>query len=150
MQRLLIFIVFIFSMPSWSEELPKDEKEPDYITGFFFAEGLLILNSYMASESPEGYGTLLTLLSPFGASSNASDTTNYVSIGGALSLGLYNAFELRNENYSRTEVFKRNMIGWHVFAASLLISKKLTDNKETIAYIAPLNDGAVLAINYNF
>jgi len=42
------------------------------------------------------------------------------------------------------------MIGWHVFAASLLISKKLTDNKEMIAYIAPLNDGAVLAINYNF
>jgi len=42
------------------------------------------------------------------------------------------------------------MIGWHVFVASLFISKKLTDNKETIAYTAPLNDGAVLAIKYNF
>ncbi len=78
MQRFLISITLILSMPSWSEEIPKDEKEPDHITGLFFTEGLLILNSHMASESPEGYGTLLTLLSPFGASSNSSDTTNYV------------------------------------------------------------------------
>lgn len=144
MRKYFILILIIYSMPSWAEE------SPNYVAGFFLGEGLFALNAYMASESPEGYGTLLTLLSPLGASSNVSDVTNYVGIGSAMSIGLYNAIELKDESYSKSEVFKKNLVGWHLFAASIWLSEKLTGNKETVAYIAPLNSGAILAINHRF
>ena len=150
MRKYLILFLFIFSMPSWAEESPQDKKEPNYLAGFLLVEGLFALNSYMASESPEGYGALLTLLSPLGVSSNVSDTTNYVGIGGAMTLGLYNAVELKDESYSKSEIFKKNMVGWHLFTASIWLSEKFTCDKETVAYIAPLNDGTVLAINHRF
>ncbi|MCB2386847.1 hypothetical protein [Thalassolituus alkanivorans] len=150
MRKYLILFLFIFSMPSWAEESPQDKKEPNYLAGFLLVEGLFALNSYMASESPEGYGALLTLLSPLGVSSNVSDTTNYVGIGGAMTLGLYNAVELKDESYSKSEIFKKNMVGWHLFTASIWLSEKFTGDKETVAYIAPLNDGTVLAINHRF
>lgn len=149
MHKYLFLIMLLLSTPSSSEESTSN-KEPNYVAGFLIAEGLFALNSYMASESPEGYGALLTLLPPLGASSHLSDTTNYVGIGGAMSLGLYNAIELKDESYSKSDIFKRNMVSWHLFAVSVWLSEKLTGNKETIAYIAPLNDGAVLAINYRF
>lgn len=150
MRKYLILFLFIFNMPSWAEESPQDKKEPNYLAGFLLVEGLFALNSYMASESPEGYGALLTLLSPLGVSSNVSDTTNYVGIGGAMTLGLYNAVELKDESYSKSEIFKKNMVGWHLFTASIWLSEKFTGDKETVAYIAPLNDGTVLAINHRF
>lgn len=150
MRKYLFFLLVALSTPSLSEEGDSSEKEPNYVAGFLIAEGLVALNSYMASESPEGYGTLLSLLSPLGASSNVSETTNYVSIGSAVSLGLYNAIELKDESYSKSEVFKKNMVGWHLFAASIWLSEKLTGNKETIAYVAPLNGGAILGINHRF
>lgn len=78
----------------------------------------------MASESPEDYGALLTLLSLLGASSNVSDTTNYVGIGSAMSIGLYNAVEFKYGGYSKSEIFKRNMVGWHLFAVSIYLSEK--------------------------
>ena len=137
-------------MPSWSEDNSRDKEEPNYLASILIFEGLFALNSYMASESPEGYGALLTLLSPLGTSSNVSDTTNYVGVGSAMSIGLYNVIELKDDSYSKSEIFKKNMVGWHLFAASIWLSEKLTGNKETVASITPLHDGAVLTINHRF
>lgn len=94
-------------MPSWSEDNSRDKEEPNYLASILIFEGLFALNSYMASESPEGYGALLTLLSPLGTSSNVSDTINYVGVGSAMSIGLYNVIELKDDSYSKSEIFKK-------------------------------------------
>ena len=125
-------------------------KETSAMSTFLFQEGAFVLSSYLASEYPQETGALITVLSPLGASPSATETTNYVAVGGMMTIGLYNAIELKDDSYSKSDVFKRNMIGWHVFATSLWLSEKITGQRKTITFLAPLNDGAVLTVNHRF
>lgn len=120
------------------------------VVGVLVVEALIVTNAYMASQSPAGYGALLTLLSPMGASGSASDTTNYVAIGSAATIGLYNALELSDGSYSEGEIVKQNLIAWHAFAASVWLSETLTGDTDTVAAIAPFHDGAMVAIHHSF
>jgi len=145
----LLFLV-VFNVSCIAQEVSSSQDEHSNFTKVLFIEGLFIGNAYLATVSPEVYGAILTLGAPLGGSSEVSDTTNLVNIGVASSLGLYNAMELNSDKYSKSDVFMKNMFGWHLFAVSSWLSEKLSGNKETVAYIAPYIDGAALAVNHRF
>lgn len=145
--RFILVFLALFTSNVLAEE---EEFELHPALGFVLLEGLVAINSAMASEEPEAFGVALALLSPLGASNNVSETTNWAGIGSAFSLGLYNAIELSNEKYSKHDIFIRNVYGWHAFALVTGVTEYLTGEKiasDNVAVI-PKHDGLLVSFNY--
>jgi len=148
--RFVLVFLAVFASNVLAE--PKEKFELHPVFYFAILEGFVAINSAMASESPEVYGSVLTLLSPLGATSSVSTTTNWVGIGSAASLGLYNAIELSDEKYSKHDIFIKNIYGWHAFALITAVTEWITGEKvetENVAVI-PVHQGVLVSLNYAF
>ena len=146
-----IFILLISSVSQAEDAVPDTSRSPlNPVAAFLAAEGLFVVNAYMASESPEGYGAVLSLLSPLGASSNVSEMSNVVGVAGAFTLALYNTLELSEDHYSKQDIFEKNLIAWHVLVASMMLSEKISGNNNTRVGFLPLHDGALIVLNQRF
>jgi len=150
MIKFVLAILLLFSGYAVADGEISESDTSFGLKEFLFMEGIIAVNSALAVPSPEVFGTALVLFSPLAMSEHNSKANNYVTLGGAVSLGLYNALELKESTYSDTEVFMRNMVGWHLAFASIWLSDKLIGDKQTSAYIAPRGDGFVLAIDHQF
>ena len=150
MCRYIGVLLLVCSSLVIAEEEKIEEKDEFGVIDFLMVEGLLVFNSYLASEDPEAFGVILTLLSPLGASQDSSYTTKAAGVIGVATLGLYNTLELKDESYSKRDVFKRNIIAWHLIGGSLWLSHQFTESKDTSAFVMPVNNGFMLGFNHEF
>ena len=141
----------LFVHPAFAED-GEEGKTINPLLAVALVEGLFAVNAGMATLSPEIYGVVLTLLSPLGASPMVSDATNWVAIGGAVSIGLYNAIELGREKYSKGDIFVKNMYAWHGFVALIFLAESVTGQKTEPKNIAvvPMNGGMGLVFAGRF
>ena len=148
--RLIAVFLILFAPNILAEQKEKFELHP--VLTFAVLEGFVAINAAMASESPEAYGIALTLLSPLGSTNTVSTTTNWVGIGSAATLGLYNAIELSDDKYSKSDIFIKNVYGWHALALITAVTEWVTGEEIETDNVAlfPLNDGLVLSMNYEF
>jgi len=150
MVKFVLSFLLLFGGYTVANAEDVDTDSSSVLTDFLFLEGIIALNSAIAMASPEVFGTGMVLLSPLAMSEDTNMINNSVAMGGAISLGLYNGLELNDSKYSNTDVFVRNVVGWHLVFASMWLSHKITDEKQTTAYIAPSGDGLVFSINHRF
>lgn len=113
-------------------------------------ELVIVLSSLIASQYPEEYGVGITLLSPFTLAGDDHDYVRYTGFGGMASIGLYNSFEMKKDKYSKSDVFKRNFVAFHVvFGAIHLLEKKLRYTSSSLS-LRPVSDGLAIGYNYEF
>jgi hypothetical protein len=106
----------LISFQAQSENTLIENDEISLVNKILIVEGLFLLNSWMASQSPNTYGGFAALLFPLGAGEgNGSATTKWVGFIGAESIAIYN-LKLDEDKVSKNDVFKNNIIGWHIFA----------------------------------
>jgi len=117
---------------------------------FFEVEALISINSLIAANYPEAFGVLFTLISPVAVATERDKTIVFTAIGGASSIGLYNALELKKDQYSKSDIFKRNMIllnAWYGTLYLLDLNRKSSPNSFNLS---PANDGLVLGFSHEF
>lgn len=145
------------SLPLHAEETIKIEPKQDTmhpVAMFFLVEGMLGINAWMASENPRAYGVVGALLFPLaaGGQGDLTATEQWVGLIGAESIAVYN-LSIDDEKTSKSEIFKNNMIAWHLFAGALGITSYLvgdTDSNESLSLKPTAYGGAQLVYNYKF
>ena len=148
---LLLLIALLPNLVCASES--KGEKDNwEWPRAVLVGEGLIALNAWMASEAPAVYGGLGVLLFPFaGGEHSSSELTYWTGLVAAESLAIYN-ISIDGDGKSKSEIFKDNMVGWHLFVlavgVSSYIDSKLDKNENII--IEPEKDGMTLTYEYAF
>jgi hypothetical protein len=124
---------------------PTEKKDSHPIWGLLIMEGFLVTNAWMASEDPSGYGGFLALVAPI------SGCEFYCSgLIAAESIAIYNMSIDENKN-SKSEIFKNNMIAWHVFAAVGGVASYFIDDEDIkLSFKPSMNSGGNLVFNYRF
>lgn len=155
MNRILRFTVLCYAISASAVAAAAGEESPhgNLLLGTAIVEGLIVANAFLASQAPEGYGAFLTLFAPLATTKTASDATNVVGVTGAAAIGLYNALELNEDKYSKSDVFRRNIVIFHAFGGLLFLTEKLTGKRlanESAAVGISRDDGTRLTINYRF
>ena len=80
-------------------------------------ESAIAANSLLAAADPHLYGAIGSLALPASfISDRYSTTTNVVTLVGTESIAFYN-LNIDEKSRTKSEVFRKNMIGWHMFAA---------------------------------
>ena len=153
--KTVIFLTLLFlNSTATSNEnnnaTPKAQYTPGPIQTFFQYEGLIAFNSLLAASDPQAFGAILTLLSPLSVSEKTTSTTRNITFGGVVSIGLYNGFELSNDNYSKNDIFKQNMIAFNLLTISAIITEKLTNDPDTSISITALDQSYYLSLNKKF
>jgi hypothetical protein len=87
-------------------------------------EAAIIVNSYLATPSPDAYGGLAIVLAPFTGAfceqcNKAEAVVGGISLAG---IGAYNLFFVDKDELRSTEIFTRNFVAWHVAVAALAIT----------------------------
>lgn len=118
---------------------------------FLTSEAIITVNSLIAASYPEEFGVLHILISPlYNSVPNEVQTIRYTAVGGSASIGLYNALELKREEYSKTDIFVRNMVVYNLWYGALyLLDSKYYPN-ESALNIMPINEGLAFNLQYSF
>ena len=142
-----IALITLISCTSFAENVDANKKKQQ---SFLSIESIIIMSSLIASQYPEEYGVGTTLISPFVLAGDEHDSIRYTGFGGMASIGLYNALELKKDKYSKSEVFKRNMIIFHVVFGSLhLLEKKYGEFSSSLS-LSPVSDGLTIGYHHEF
>lgn len=134
----------LFGISAYAEESPKKETNATGTARFVVVgELLLVVNASLAAADPHIYGGALALLSPLGMR-NTTEAASYVHLAAMESLAIYN-LKIDPEKKSKGEIFRENMIGWHVsaavsFAAYYFLSDSRKESERSVA-LAPSGDG---------
>ena len=126
-----------------------------HIRTILYFEGLVAANAYIASQSPDSYGKVAYIVSPFVISSSTSKEVNIVSFLGFLAIGHYNINKIDQNTMSESEIFKRNMVAWNILGALVattyyVTGKKPDNNKFSLNIIPIRGNGALLTFSYRF
>lgn len=115
-------------------------------------EGLIVLNSALASADPEAAGAIMVLVSPLAGTVGRSNAINALGVGAFVSLGQYNRLELSDEKYSRGEVFVRNFVAWQAVVGLYYVVERLTGERSKAAKVAivPTDKGIKVAFGIAF
>ncbi len=147
-----IFII-LFLLPTYLiADEGELEKEPSPLITFGLYEGLILVNSALASSSPEGYGAMLVILSPLALTGKESSQTAIVAVGGVAAIGAYNLTEMKKTKYSKKDIFIANFLMWHVWAGAGYITESITGKKVKVNSLSvhPTKDGAFFSYSYEF
>lgn len=116
-------------------------------------EGVLISNAWMASENPHVYGTVGALLFPIGAAEADSDEEFWVALTATESIAVYNLAVVPDE-YSKSEIFKNNLIAWHAALGVMGLTHWLLGDpaEESLAFSfrPERQGGGMLMMTYRF
>lgn len=113
-------------------------------------EGMILFNSALISYDPEAFGGILTLFSPLAASEHSQSETQILTVAGTASIGLWNALELKDSNYSKADVFKSNFVAFNLLILSAHISDLVfEENSESLA-LQNMNDGLLISFQSRF
>jgi hypothetical protein len=145
---LLLFSVYAFS------EVEKDKKDINPLVAVGIAEGVFVISAWMASKNPQAYGGLLALGAPFGGhSGEQNETTMWLTLAAVEAMAIYN-ISLDKDEYSESEIFKKNMIGWHIVLGVVGLTAWLSDDGEKEDKVsmsfAPLHGGGQFRLAYRF
>ena len=137
---------------TYHKQLKKKRKKPSVLTSFMLIEGLFVVNSWMASIDPNGYGGLLMLLAPLGM--NDTKMENWIGLGYTEAFGYYNT-TIDVEKKSKSTIFKENMIAWHLFTGlsfltDYLMKDKSSSQKNSVYLIPTYDNGTKIVYNYKF
>ncbi len=148
-----IFCLFVISSVAKSETNFIKNTHISPLNKVLIAEGLFLVNSWMASESPNTYGAIAALLFPIGAAGgNESATTKWVGFLSAESLAIYN-INLDEDKENKSDIFKNNMIGWHIFAGLTGLTGYIMgdfDSDESLSLLPLLSGGAQFVYSNKF
>jgi hypothetical protein len=124
---------------------------------FVMLEGAIAFNAGLAVASPEGMGVFMMAtapLTPAFGTGNSSTATMITAGACYFGIGLYNATVPKREDLSNAEIFRNNVIGWHLLAAATALSDYLfpkNDGAQGLSVIAlPAPGGAIALLSYNF
>lgn len=143
------WIVLILSIGSvvLAEEKAKSIRKPMSI---WHKESILILNSLSASYYPEVFGVFTTLISPLLLSGDEHNYIKNTGFTGAATIGLYNALELKKDKYTKNEIFKQNMIAFHVLFGALHILEGRYGQIPASFSLQPFSGGFAIGYNLEF
>ena len=147
MFKLLLALPPLISSVFAGEEVQTEKKYPLHPAWeVLIVEGLIVANSWMASQAPGAYGAGAALLFPL----NGCNYSYCADLIAAESIALYNLTLDENET-SKGEIFKNNMIAWHVFAATGLLFNYFIDDSDAKLGFQPIETGGgKLVINYRY
>ncbi len=150
----LIFLISFYSHAEETIDAEPKNNEIHPITVFFLLEGMLGINAWLASENPHAYGAVGALLFPLAAGGEGSQNETEVWVGliGAESIAFYN-LSIDEEEKTKSEIFKNNMIAWHLFAGVLLTTKYIigdNDSNESLSIKPNTYGGLQFVYNYKF
>ena len=146
----ILLLLFITTIANADEV--ENQKKPSILAMVALVEGIIIVNGLIASEAPKDYGWAMTAISPFAMANEGSEYTKWAGLISLAAIGQYNVKMGQDEEYSKGEIFKRNVIGLHIFAGLVAITEKLTGQKiETKhVFLSPNINGTSLVFNYPF
>ena len=134
-------------------EFKESPNELSTFTTILIGEGLFLANAWLASKDPHVYGGVLALLAPLAAfEGNSSETTQWVGLIAAESIAAYNIGIDKNKE-SKSDIFKKNLIAWHVFAATVGITGYIMgdfDSEQSLSLKPNFNGGANLVYSKRF
>ncbi len=153
----LLMLLLLFSQAAYAqdEEKPENRKFAQTTTGgILLIEGAAIFNSYLASLNPHAYGGACALLSPLALTNpKAGPVTLWTGFASFEGLAVYNLL-LHEDKYSKGEIFRNNMIGWHIFGAALAtagyLSGEFKENKRVAASYAPMRNGGLVQLTLKY
>ena len=152
----LLVLSFNFStIASANEDEPPLETRDNKLhpaTAFFLAEGMFAVNAYMASKKPRTYGTVAALLFPMAIDGKSNTTTKWVGLIAAESIALYN-IRVDEDKKSEKDIFRENMVAWHLFAGAVGLSNLLFDDEESnesLTFSPTPDNGYELVYRYRF
>ena len=124
------------------------------VVTFAIGEGAILFNAYLASTDPKGYGGLLALLTPVASLSATTPAVRWTGLVAGESLAAYNIWVLNKNIDSEIDIFRRNIIGWHIFGALILTADYFFPEKKynsKLSYsIIPMGNGGFAQITYLF
>jgi hypothetical protein len=144
------FLLFCSTCNATDTDNKTEAKDFNPVVTFVVLEALIGANSWMASEEPQVYGALGAILFPMVGCEYArgkSCTTNLIAVE---SLAIYN-LSINPDKKSKNEIFKDNMIGWHLVMLTMGTTLYLDEKKSKKINLVPLPDGGgSLSFHYNF
>jgi len=160
MKTKLVLILIIGNLLFCSNDPGSSQKKfgiADYVAYGLLFEGIIGLNSYLASLDPDVYGTAGLILFPLGAvngpSTNSSRAAFWTVLGIAESLALYNIL-LDEDRMTKEDIFKANVIGWHIIIGTGALTQFIFGGEETENGISlnliPIKNGGRMTLMYNF
>lgn len=156
--KYLLLVILLLPICTYADKVIKIESEQETInpfTLFLIIEGAFAVNSWLASEDPQVYGVIAGLSFPFAVGMHggfSSNTTDWVALIGTESIAVYNLTIDANKK-SQGDIFKTNMIAWHLVMGSVFLSEYLTkdiSNDKSISLLPTKDIGAQLVFNYKF
>lgn len=136
MRLILALLLCMVGSPAIAEQPNSDRRWLVGLKGFAMIEG----NAFMASGDPKVYGVLGAALFPLAADiSGDKKISGTLELLAAESLAFYNILELSGDQYDEDGVFEKNMLAWHLFAASSLLASTLIDQLDNQPQLNFLN-----------
>ena len=148
----LLLSLLLAPLMASAAENDEDGVNPLLVVGVF--EGLVAANAWLASQDPMAYGVAGALLFPIGAAEAESDTMFWVSLTAAESLAIYN-MSIDTDRHSKSDIFRDNMIAWHVFVGVVGLTSWLTEDSEpedklALSFRPEQTGGGQLVLTYRF
>lgn len=147
---MMAVVVFLAPLLAKAAE---DDSQPSTLSLALVTEGVFIVASGAASRKPHQFGAIAALIFPAAAlGSETSNTTNMVTLIGAETLALYNLTVDTNDR-TRTEIFQKNMIGWHALALAVGVTGYIMGDfgsNKSVAVVPAKDNGAKIMYSYNF
>ena len=150
MYRNIIFTFTIFLICFFANQVKAERLMQDKDDNLLFMEALLVTNSAISAYYPEEFGVLSVLLSPLYGTYDEPPAITYTAVGGMASIGLYNAVELKNESYSKTDIFLRNMVLLNLWYGALYVLDENYHRRNVALNILPFQDGLAFNFKHEF
>lgn len=149
--KLVLITALFLPISSFAEvEVISDEGMDDtsitegLILPFLGIEAMFSLMSLWAINDPETFNVSMLVFPPLAG----ADSKTWPMPVAFMSMALYND-SLDHENMSRDELFKKNMIGWHVAMSISMVTTYFLHENLSVSFL-PVYNGGHLAMKYNF
>lgn len=148
---LYVYFLLLSSICNATDiDIKTEEKDFNPIATFAALEALIGVNAWMASEEPQVYGALGALLFPMAGCEYTQGQGCVSNLIAVESLAIYN-LSINPDTKSKHEIFKDNMIGWHLVMLTVGTNFYLDKKKSKKINLTPLPDGGgSLSFHYDF
>jgi hypothetical protein len=153
---VLLALMVTTSAKAKAKAKAKATENSNDLLNFVALEGIAIAHSWLLSRSPYAYGVISGAAYPAFGIESKRDSAFWVTLGAAEAMNGYTMIMERND-VSKQEMFKRNLIGWHVvFAITVASHSFLGKNQKDLGIWSkslssqPTRHGGELRFEYRF
>lgn len=160
---IVALLLCLLAAPLRAEEVAEQGFLDTGLGQLMLAEAVFVANAGLATLDPQVYGVLGALLFPLAAASESNEAARWTGLIAGEALAAYNIVELDKDENSDSEIFLRNIVAWHAFAAVVGLASWLGgdgaagdgaagegDRLALNAQLTPLPQGAWLQLSYAF